>query len=307
VPARILVGYDPKERDRAPVEFALAAARFTGAPVTVASVFADSAMIGQMGHGSMDEELASESGEALDHLSRSLDTAGLRVEFASLGGRSAPSILHEFAESVSADLLVIGAGSGRHGGLVRSGSTADRLIHGAPCPIAVVPTGWERGGAPRTIGAAYVDTPEGREALTGATALARRAGAKLRVIAAVKPREFGRSAGGPAGHEVTTFDAVGKAEGAARDAAMALIGDPGDLVVDVDVSAQDAADFLIAASEHIDLLVCGSRGYGPRRAVMLGGVTHRVTREAHCPVIVLTRVTESQLEALIAENAGTTA
>ena len=34
----VLVGYDPRERDRAPVEFGLAAARLTGAPLLIASV-----------------------------------------------------------------------------------------------------------------------------------------------------------------------------------------------------------------------------------------------------------------------------
>ena len=34
----IIVGYDPATSDRAPVNFAVAAARFTGAPLMVASV-----------------------------------------------------------------------------------------------------------------------------------------------------------------------------------------------------------------------------------------------------------------------------
>jgi nucleotide-binding universal stress UspA family protein len=44
--------------------------------------------------------------------------------------------------------------------------------------------------------------------------------------------------------------------------------------------------------------VCGSRGYGPRRAVLLGGVSRRVTAEAECPVIVLARGVEASLQAL---------
>ena len=304
--ARVLVGYDPKLRDQAPVEFGLAAARFTGASVIVASVFADSVVIAQMGHGSMDEELGSDATEALDHLRRSLDTGDVRCEFMPLGGRSAGAELHKLAESDSADLLVVGTGTSK-GGLVRSGSTADRLIQGAPCPIAVVPTGWQAGGGLKTIGVAYVDTPEGRDALTGAAALARSAGAQLRVIAAVKTREFGRSGGGRPGHEASSYDSVGREEAETTEAAKALIGDAGDLVVDVDVSAQDAADFLIAASGNVDLLVCGSRGYGPRKAVLLGGVTHRVTREARCPVIVLARGAEGRLETLLGAREGAAA
>jgi nucleotide-binding universal stress UspA family protein len=76
-----------------------------------------------------------------------------------------------------------------------------------------------------------------------------------------------------------------------------------DVEVEPDVSVGDPAEFLIAASENIDLLVCGSRGYGPRRAVLLGGVSRRITTEAHCPVIVLARGAESGLEAVIGEQA----
>ena len=46
---------------------------------------------------------------------------------------------------------------------------------------------------------------------------------------------------------------------------------------------------LMRVSENLDLLVCGSRGYGPVRAVLLGGVSRRLTAEAQCPVIVVPR------------------
>jgi nucleotide-binding universal stress UspA family protein len=63
----------------------------------------------------------------------------------------------------------------------------------------------------------------------------------------------------------------------------------GEVPVEVDAFLEDPADVLIRVSAHLDLLVCGSRGYGPLRAVLLGGVTHRVTSAAHCPVLVLPR------------------
>lgn len=67
------------------------------------------------------------------------------------------------------------------------------------------------------------------------------------------------------------------------------------------------AEALAAASADLDLLVCGSRGYGPMRAVLLGGVSRRLAAEAHCPVIVLPRGVESSLEALIAGAPGAAA
>jgi nucleotide-binding universal stress UspA family protein len=70
---------------------------------------------------------------------------------------------------------------------------------------------------------------------------------------------------------------------AGAEAAMSgLLGAPVD--VDVDVIAPE--DMLIAASGELDLLVCGTRGYGPRPAPRLGGVTRALTEPARCPVIV---------------------
>jgi hypothetical protein len=48
-----------------------------------------------------------------------------------------------------------------------------------------------------------------------------------------------------------------------------------------------------------------SRGYGPLRAVLLGGVSHRVAVEARCPVMVLPRGEHAPLEALLAEAHAT--
>ena len=55
----------------------------------------------------------------------------------------------------------------------------------------------------------------------------------------------------------------------------------------------------MAASEHLDLLVMGSRAYGPAHAVLLGGVSRRVIAGAACPVVVLPRGTAARFEALV--------
>jgi nucleotide-binding universal stress UspA family protein len=57
----------------------------------------------------------------------------------------------------------------------------------------------------------------------------------------------------------------------------------------------EPSERLIAASEKLDLLIVGSRGYGPLRAVLTGGVSGRVIRGAHCPVIVVPRGVEAPL------------
>jgi nucleotide-binding universal stress UspA family protein len=51
----------------------------------------------------------------------------------------------------------------------------------------------------------------------------------------------------------------------------------------------DSAGELAKASEHVDLLVLGSRGYGPLGAVVLGSVSSTLVRAASCPVVVVPR------------------
>lgn len=302
MPQPILVGYDAHKQDRAPVNFGVAAARFTGAPLIVVSVHTGTAGLGAAAGAAVEEERESEG--SLEHLRAELGAEGVDVEVRSIAGTSAPHALHDAAEKLDAGLLVVGSTDRGTRGRLLPGSTAQRLMHGAPCPIAVIPHGWAARGTLATIGVAFVQTPEGQAALENAVALARRAHARLRVLSAAKPRGYGQTyGGGDAMSPPTRFEDVGSEVRVATERAVdAATADDRDVEIEPDVSVGDPADFLIAASENLDLLVCGSRGYGPTRAVLLGGVSRRVTAEAHCPVIVLVRGPEAGLSRLIGEQ-----
>ena len=282
----ILVGYDVERGDRAPLEFGLAAASFTGAPLIVAAV-----------HG---------PAQSLDSVAYELRREGIDVDFRPLAGSSAARALHEAAEEFGAALLVVGSTERGRMGRVLPGSTAQRLMHGAPCPITVVPRGWQRSDGLRTIGVGYVDTAEGHDALNDAIVLARRSGAKLRVLSAASGRGLNESYGGgdPLTPAVRYDEIAGAILLSTEQAIEATTRGVRDLEIEPDVSIADPADFLIAASGQLDLLICGSRGYGPAQAVLLGGVSRRVVSEAHCPVIVLARGAQSTLAALVDERAG---
>jgi nucleotide-binding universal stress UspA family protein len=302
----ILVGYDAGRGDRAPLEFGLASADFTGAPLIVAAVYRSVPGPGGVGAGVVEEQLEEAPGESLDHLADELRQQGVDADCRSLPGTSAARALHEAAEELGAGLLVVG--SAERGGIERvlPGSTAQRLMHGAPCPIAVVPRAWQRGGGLRTIGVGYVDTAEGRNALENAFALARRSGAKLRVLSAAKERPITETFGG--GDDLTPatrYDELASTLRVSTEQAVeAATSAVSDLEIEPDVSVGDPAEFLIAASGQLDLLICGSRGYGPARAVLLGGVSRRVVSEARCPVIVLARGADTGLDALVDAGAG---
>jgi nucleotide-binding universal stress UspA family protein len=303
----ILAGYDPRMRDAAPAAFAVAAARFTGAPLVIASICAQTAVPEDSPYAVF-EELPSEAQGTLEQLRAELDAGDVELELRELRGASAARGLHEAAERESAGLLVVGSTDRGAIGRVLPGSTAERLMHGAPCPVAVVPHGWRAGGGVHTIGVAYTDTEEGRAALEAAHALAVRAEGMLRVLTAVKVHAgaYGETEARRAGMRGKDFDEVEgehrvRAEAAIRERVSGLADD---VEVEVDAFLGDPADALIDVSRRLDLLVCGSRGYGPLRAVLLGGVSRRVAAEAHCPVIVLPRGADTPLADLLGEGAA---
>jgi nucleotide-binding universal stress UspA family protein len=119
----------------------------------------------------------------------------------------------------------------------------------------------------------------------------------MRVLSAVQPRAWMRDLdrGDPPPGAVAA-ELRARAEDAAAEATP---DDPG-VPADVDVDTRDAAELLVSASQEADLLVCGARSYGPAPATLLGGVARRVVTEARCPVIVLARGAEVELEQLLA-------
>jgi nucleotide-binding universal stress UspA family protein len=292
------VGYDPRLRDPAPVQFGIAAARLTGTPLVIASVQGAAAAWDRQS----DPDLVGDSTEALAGLEAELGPGAPRIEVRKLDGSSAARALHEEAERVDAALIVVG--SSRQSGVDRvlAGTTAMQLLHGASCPVAVVPQGWAAGRGFGTVGVAYAESEEGREALRAAHALAARVRASLRVITAVRHTEamhfeVETYVAGQAGQ--TLEDVEGKYRLEAERRLKELAAELGDEVpVEMDATVGDPADVLISVSQHLDLLVCGSRAYGPLRAVLLGSVTRRLVAAARCPVLVLPRGVRIPLESL---------
>jgi nucleotide-binding universal stress UspA family protein len=297
--APIVVGFDPDGADDAPVRFGLAAARFTGAPLTIVAVADDGPAPNRLVDGEFREELSADARAALDRLRTRLEgEARIRAQLRLVEARSAARGLHVALEEERAGLAVVGATSRGAVGRAVIGSTADRVIHGAPCPVAVVPHGFA-GGELRTVGVAFTRSPEGAQALRSGVALARVTGAALRVITVLREeigviarhREGARAAE-QLPEEIAAQHRVAVAE--ALESALAEAGG-GDINTETELVYGDPAEMLAGFTGSLDLLVMGSRAYGPPRSVLLGGVSRRVTATAQCPVVVLPRGAEHPL------------
>jgi nucleotide-binding universal stress UspA family protein len=195
--------------------------------------------------------------------------------------------LHYLAEDEGAELVVVGSTHRGALGRVVPGAVGERLLHGAPCAVAVAPVGFAR-RAPRLerLGVAVDGSPESRAALASAVGLAGASGAELRVLTVV---EWTNPAGGTfLGAHTGYDDTVAHLRAARRrDHKAALAEVPADVRVDGRLlDGEDPVRTLCAAARDLDLLVLGSRGYGPLRHVFLGGVSTGVVDGAPCPVLV---------------------
>jgi nucleotide-binding universal stress UspA family protein len=211
------------------------------------------------------------------------------IEFRTLPSPSAAGALHAEAEREDAQIIVVGSSHRGTIGRMLLGTVAQEVLDAAPCAVAVAPP---RLGAQREIGFSRVgvgfdDTPAAHDALAVAHSFACCAGAELRLLWAahlttralplaatsyVNPDYF---------EEVRTEveDRLEKAAAPLRE----------DVSVRAEIVRGQTTDALTAQSERLDLLVLGSRGYGPLARVLLGSVSRRVVSDARCPVLIVPR------------------
>ena len=196
--------------------------------------------------------------------------------------------LHEMARHEEAELIVFG--SAREGMADHLHvSLMERMVHGAPCAVAVAPAHYADGAPPQflRVGVGFSTSEEGISALHLARGLASRAGGRLNVIAGagLEPALASYAYSSPALPEVERQ--IYEETKATLERATEELGD--EVLVHSETIKGDPAGVLIERSPELDILMLGSRAYGPVRHVLMGSVSARVMREARCPVLVVPR------------------
>lgn len=271
---QIVVGVDGREGGRDAVALAklLLAA---GGELTLAHVVPGDA------HASREASAAHDAPEA-ERAEALLETvreetgveAHLRWRASSSVGRG----LHELCELIGADLVAVG--SSRRGllGRVLIGDDTSAALNGAPCSIAIAPTNYShQRGAMCEIGVGYDGSPESEHALLVARMLAGASGARLSALEAVSlPSDAFL---GPGAVDNTPQRLLEDA----RERIAALGG------VEPRAAYGQPAEELALYSASLDLLIVGSRGYGPIGRLIHGSTSQQLAHSARCPLLVLTR------------------
>jgi nucleotide-binding universal stress UspA family protein len=278
---KIVVGYEGEQAGRDAVKLAAKLAAVSGSEITV--VYPYHPLFARAPFDVVEADVRRDVGQLLSGLE------GLReLTFHSSSSTWPIHAMQELASYEDADLVVFGAA---REGLVKHlhASVVERMVHGAPCAVAVSPAGYAdaENGEIRRIGVGFSDTHEGTAAVYLAHELATLVRGELELIAAAgvsaSEAAYAASAGLLSKLEDDVF-----AE--AREKVEQLVGALGEGVpLSVELERDDPCRLLIERTGSLDLLVLGSRAYGPFRCALLGSVSAGVIARAQCPAVVLPR------------------
>ena len=206
--------------------------------------------------------------------------------------------LHLQAEGTGADLLVVGSCTRGAFGRAALGDDTRAALNGAPCAVAVAPKGYAlHVDLIGKVGVAYDGSPESVAALAAGRALAAANGATVHVLqVATMPSTVYAGFIAPGLGETV--------EAMLEDARAGLAQLSG---VETRAVYGLAGEELAAFGDQVDVLVMGSRGYGPVRRLMVGSTCDYLERHARCPLLVLPRtgvaVTQTDAKLTAAVNA----
>jgi nucleotide-binding universal stress UspA family protein len=221
-------------------------------------------------------------------LERERAAAHLDAQLVSVESVSPGRGLHQLAEERGADLLVVG--SCRHGavGRVMLGDDTRAALNGAPCAVAVAPHTYAQRATPiASIGVGYNSSPESDSALAVARELAAARAASVHVldVVSIPTAAYSGFMTPPIGESIEAMleDAQGRLAQLPDVQATAIYG--------------IAGEELAAFGDRLDLLVVGSRGYGPVMRLVVGSTSDYLQRHARCALLVLPRSATATPEA----------
>ena len=280
----VLVGVDGSANGRDAITLASRLAG-PGAKLTLANVQAGET---HPLHAITPGLLAEEHDASLQLLERERAETGAEAELLSLDAASPGAGLHRQAEDQRADLLVVGSCSRGAFGRAMLGDDTRAALNGSPCAVAIAARGYAApaGGAGNPIakvGVAYNGSPESERALAKAREVAEPTRAQIEVLEVVAIPSYAFTGlmapaiGDSVDLMITEANArLSKLPGVAGRAVYGLAGEE-----------------LAAFSKDVDLLVVGSRSYGPVKRLVLGSTSDYLERHARCSLLVLPRPAEA--------------
>lgn len=285
---KVIVGFDGRDLSSDALALAKELTRIEGAELHVAVVLPRNPI--PLEKEKYEKALADHFEELFAQAKEELQGAEFVAE--RLDDPSPSRALNDLAEREEADAVVLGSTHRGLLGRVSPGSVAERLLSGAPCAVLVAPRGYagqEHEGF-GTVGVGCDGGVESKLAIEAAAGLARKSDGTVRLIGVVPPLlpSLARMMGVAVNDPDFPHLLQEPAKMALEEGASAV----GDTKVESELKFGEPALVLAQEGGELDLLVLGSRSYGPVRRALVGGVSAEVMRSAPCPVMVIPRSSE---------------
>jgi nucleotide-binding universal stress UspA family protein len=279
----IVAGCDGSEESRAAVALAAAIARASGATLSLVGVYPSSffPVPGSTDRGTL-------RGEAKAALTSARDELAPGALTDTVSDFSVPRALRHYAARWRADLLVIGSDPAAPSGQAAVSRRGRQLLGDLQCPLALAQRGFlEQGRALDRIGVGYDGGPESQAALGLAAQLARATGARLLVRTVIDDRipVLRHDRVGPLPDWRAMWEVERTAALARTTYATASLG----VATDVSAVVGDPGKELRSLTDEVDLIVIGSRRWGPLARLLAGASGEALFAGSGCSVLVVPR------------------
>jgi nucleotide-binding universal stress UspA family protein len=217
--------------------------------------------------------------------------AGLSIGVRLSRGDDVRGAILKEADTIEADLLVVGS-HGRSGfERLFLGSTAEKVVRKAQCPVLVVPpdSPAPEGGLFRTIVCGIDFSPASVHAFRYAIDAAAAEGAHVTLVHAIEMPPELRDSQIVAAYDVEGIRAAAEAGTRKRLESIAAASASAHVRIDVTVTDGRAHREIlkVAAAQNADLLVLGAHGRSAIDRHVFGSNTDAVLRGAPCPVLTV--------------------
>jgi nucleotide-binding universal stress UspA family protein len=281
----IAVGCDGSPEGRDAVTLGAAIASATGARLSLVGAFPPSFLPIA---GTSDRRTL--RAQATRALRRERDLLAPDAFIHTIADSSVARALRHYADRAHVDMVIVGSSRRAPAGHVAIGRHGRQLLYDAPFAIGLAARDLhQREFRLGAIGVGYDGGPEAEAALAAAAGLARAVGARLEVRRVVEDRVPVLS--GDAWIALADWSHERMWESARQQALADAKEASGEFGVITEVSATvgDPGYEMRELSRALDLVVVGSRRWGPVARLVTGGVGETLVRDASCSILIVPR------------------
>jgi nucleotide-binding universal stress UspA family protein len=282
----IAAGADGSDEGKDAVAVAAGLASLAGAGLSLVNVF-PTTLFPTAGT----DDRATLRKQADESLRRDRDELAPDAIIHSVADLSVSRALMHFAQKTHVEMIVIGSSPDAPPGRARIGRRGRQLLHDMPFALVLAPRGSRtRKFAVGRVGVGDDGGPEATVARDVAIRLCRAASETL-VIKSVIDNSFPILAGA-APEALPEYEAGWEYERSQAESKLEQQAAQLDVPTEISSVLGDPGRELRSLSDDVDLIVVGSRRWGPIARIVTGGVGETLVADAGCPVMIVPRPSE---------------